>query len=115
MDSRVCEDRLDPFLLIRMMIMIAQNSDNRNPKKAQLLGEQHRLVGQSMVGKVSAQQQHVGHVGHAREQRVQAALGGLAEVEIGHCRDTKPFRVGHQALLTRTIQSKWGNAHATSC
>ena len=57
--SGITKDRADLLWLSAFIIMISENSDDRDRASAEVLGEDLRLTRLAEIGEVAAQHQHV--------------------------------------------------------
>ena len=72
----------DLVLMARFVIVIAEHRDNGDLQDAQLFHQHLRLFRQAEVREVPAQREHISRLANVLEQRMPAALRGLAAVKV---------------------------------
>jgi hypothetical protein len=82
MESGLDENLRHFVRLPRLDVVIAKHGRHWNPQRRQFLRQHARFFGQTVVGQVACQQQQVGRLGNAREQRLKGALRGFGAVEV---------------------------------
>ena len=88
-DAGVREDATHLAFLSRLHIVVAQHGRRGDAQGGQLLREDGRLLGQSVVGEIARDKQYVGRFRNPGEQGLKRALRALAAVQIGQRGDSE--------------------------
>src|ERR1041385_497316 len=107
-DTPVDENLPDLLWLSAFEIMVAKHRDDGHlQRRIQLADENARFVGQTIVGKVTAQQQHIRGPADLAEQRLKRPLRVLRHMQVAHGGDPQgapSWSVGHaQALYSNEM------------
>ncbi len=84
--SDVGENATDDLMLARLIVVVSEHSDNRDPHGSlEFVRQDHRLFLQSVVRQIAAQQEDVRLFVDVSQQRLQLTLRGLLYVQIADC------------------------------
>ena len=68
-DSRVREDASDFVLMTRLVVVVAEDGDRRHMQRGAFARENPRFIGQTGIGQISGEQEHVRRFRDLAEQR----------------------------------------------
>ena len=108
-DSRIAENGFYLVHLAGLVVVIPQHRDDgRRLGRAHFLDEYPRLLGEPVVGQVSAQGEDIRGGGHGPEQRLEDSLGALLAMDVTDCgHPHRPLLSGGRSRRSSARRPPW--------
>ena len=91
-DAGVGEDVSHFILMTGFVVVVAEHGDRRHVERGDLAREDPRFVGQTGIGEVAGEQQHVRRCRDLAEQRLKCTVRGTRAVQIADSGDANQTR-----------------------